>query len=184
MFVRKNKKLSPFRKLMLCLVGNLWFWNETTFLSYRVKSLTTNFPGSEEQPIVPHADVSRSDLVWFGLGGWELCISVNFRDAAGGDRERHTQLNGSWSERQSRLLQCIGATCVLTSRLPVGEGVKTQGAIEALQCLNSTFLMEFFVFPSLWCKQAGGKRTDRRGKQGFWCLLGRKLNQRSQYCLP
>lgn len=41
-----NKKISPFRKLMFYLVGNLWFGNKTTFLSQAIKSLTTNFPGS------------------------------------------------------------------------------------------------------------------------------------------
>lgn len=64
---KKNKKHSPFRKLMLCLVGNLWFWNETTFLSYGIKSLTTNFPGLGQQGLVQHGGAAALAVLSPGL---------------------------------------------------------------------------------------------------------------------
>lgn len=51
MFVLQEKSLHPFRLLMLYLVGNLGFWNETTFLSYRIRCLTTKSSASGKQQV-------------------------------------------------------------------------------------------------------------------------------------
>lgn len=121
------------------------------------------------------------DLVWFGLRGLRALHLCKLQRLCG--RRSWEAYTAQWL----LLWEAVEADCfsILVPLVCKHPGCQLERVWKhKKEQQKPDFLMEFFVFPNLRCKQVGGKRTDRRGKQGFWCLLGRKWNQRSQSCFP